>query len=168
MHGRTTVFEAIALLPANGKCRLAFMQNPLQCPPSEYGEARVRNPRFSRAAGVLAGNAGLLFVSGTASVRGRRIAGGNDAVAQTRATLENMAALMAAELLVERHGWPRPVTWADFRQIRVYVKTGAMLAAVKRCCQETFPGVPQLYLQADVCLPDALVEIEGVAAIRGS
>ena len=52
---------------------------------------------------------------------------------------------------------------SDIAKIRVYVKHPEDYPACRAICERRLPGVPALYLHADVCRPDLLVEIEAVA-----
>lgn len=140
------------------------VENPRQVSayhyPAEYGP---RAPTFARAA-AWPGDAAapLLFVSGTASIVGHRTVHHGDVVAQTRETIANLAAVLE-QAARQGHG---PFTLADL-SYRVYVRDAgdaAALAAVERALRDAAgPGVRPLFVHADVCRDDLLVEIEASA-----
>ncbi|WP_321799394.1 endoribonuclease L-PSP [Burkholderia sp. BCC1988] len=140
------------------------VENPRQVSayhyPAEYGP---RAPTFARAA-AWPGDAAapLLFVSGTASIVGHRTVHHGDVVAQTRETIANLAAVLE-QAARQGHG---PFTLADL-SYRVYVRDAgdpAALAAIERALRDAAgPGVRPLFVHADVCRDDLLVEIEASA-----
>ncbi len=140
------------------------VENPRQVSayhyPREYGP---RSPTFSRAAVVRLGGDGerrdVLFISGTASIVGHRTLHVGDVAAQTRETLANIAAVIdQANQIVPGAGY----RLADCLY-KVYVRHPADLAVIRAEIDRILPGAPILYLQADVCRSDLLVEIEASA-----
>ncbi|KVM95058.1 hypothetical protein [Burkholderia diffusa] len=140
------------------------VENPRQVSayhyPAEYGP---RAPTFARAAAWPGDDAApLLFVSGTASIVGHRTVHRGDVVAQTRETIANLAAVLE-QAARQGHG---PFALADL-SYRVYVRDAgdaAALAAIERVLREAAgPGVRPLFVHADVCRDDLLVEIEASA-----
>ena len=64
-------------------------------------------------------------------------------------------------------GWPDAgARLTDLAKIRVYVKHTKDFEACKAVCERRLGRIPAIYAQADVCRPDLLVEIEGVAFSR--
>ena len=121
------------------------------CPAPNYGMT------FERGTRLRFGDRSHLWISGTASIddHGRVLFAG-DAAAQTRRTLENIAALLAP------HG-------ADLRGMAyliVYVRNRNDGDIVRGIVRRAVPGtVPIVVVQAAVCRPAWLVEIEGMAII---
>ena len=157
--GMTThrvAFEGLLISPEGDRAQISWIDNPLQTPPFLYKSqaAPESNPSFSRAAAVGLADSVLLFISGTASIRGSDVVHPGDAAAQTETTIENIAALIHG-------GTPR-----DMHQVRVYVKRLEDFEVVRDCCRAHLPDVPCAYLIADVCRAECLVEIEGVAAFK--
>ncbi|EGD02649.1 endoribonuclease L-PSP, partial [Burkholderia sp. TJI49] len=118
---------------------------------------------FARAAAwPHAPGAPVLFVSGTASIVGHRTVHAGDVVAQTRETIANLVAVLE-QAARQGHG---PFTLADLNY-RVYVRDaadGAALAAIERVLREAAgPDLRALFVHADVCRDDLLVEIEAGA-----
>ena len=86
-----------------------------------------------------------------------------DAAAQTHETLDNIAALVGEENL-RRHGLPGlGVSLNDLVVARVYVKRQEDYAAVRGICRQRLLAIPIIYAIADICRPELLVEIEGIA-----
>ena len=83
--------------------------------------------------------------------------------AQTHQTLDIIAALIGRENFA-RHGLRGTgATLADLAHIRVYVKHAADYEKVLAICRRRVGELPAVYAVADVCRPELLVEIEGVA-----
>jgi chorismate lyase/3-hydroxybenzoate synthase len=173
-HGRDvtgSVPAACALGSSHGPLTIAFLagraaplsiENPRQTSayayPKQYGP---RSPTFSRACLVNLGQEEVLFISGTASVVGHATLHPADVVAQTRETMANIKAVLAeANRLSSQSGF-------DLAGLhyRVYVRQASDLAQIHRelmhCVGDTLNAV---YLQADVCRQDLLLEIEATAA----
>jgi len=49
--------------------------------------------------------------------------------------------------------------------LKVYVRFGRDLETVKAAVQQHFPDVPALYLLADICRQELLVEIDGICEL---
>ncbi|WP_202754857.1 chorismate transformation enzyme, FkbO/Hyg5 family [Burkholderia cenocepacia] len=140
------------------------IENPRQVSayhyPAQYGP---RAPTFARAAAWADGEATpVLFVSGTASIVGHRTEHRGDVIAQTCETVANLAAVLE-QAARQGHG---PFSLADLGY-RVYVRDAgdtAALAAIGRVLREAAgPHVRPLFVHADVCRDDLLVEIEASA-----
>lgn len=94
------------------------------------------------------------FISGTASIdhRGQVVHPG-DVLRQLNRALENVAGLL-------RSGG---ATLADMMHLTVYLRDSTDFGRVRDCLRERCAGLPTLVVQAPVCRPDWLVEVEGVA-----
>lgn len=175
-HGRDVtgrVPAACALGSAQGPLTIAFLagrvaplsiENPRQTSACEYPlQYGPRSPTFSRACLVRLGDEEVLFISGTASVVGHATLHPADVVAQTRETMVNIKAVLAeANRLSSRPGFDP----ADMHY-RVYVRHAADLALIRAELARCVGGAPlkAVYLQADVCRSDLLLEIEATAAL---
>jgi len=135
-----------------------FVENPRQVSayhyPQEYG---VHSPVFSRATLLRQPGWLTLFISGTASIVGHRSLHIGDVAAQTRETLTNIDALLGEA--------NRVAPGAAFRRealaCKVYVRHPADLPTVQAELAGAFPRDTRIvYLQADICRQDLLVEIE--------
>ncbi|MGA7965588.1 MAG: hypothetical protein WCB49_06840 [Gammaproteobacteria bacterium] len=137
------------------------VENPRQISafhyPPQYGKA---SPSFSRAlAKQWPDGRRQLYISGTASVVGHATL--HDTVlAQTRETLANLEALITAGVT---NGGPEASGLAAINPLKVYVRHRDDYPIVRQELSARLPADhPVLYLQADVCRPDLLVEIEGI------
>jgi enamine deaminase RidA (YjgF/YER057c/UK114 family) len=135
-----------------------MIENPRQTSayryPPKFG---IHSPSFSRAC-VLGESAGTnLFISGTASIVGHETIHPGDVSAQARETLANLDALLEEANRVV--GTPRYSL--DALKFKVYVRRPRDLDAIQRVLSASLrPAAPILYLQADVCREELLVEIE--------
>jgi chorismate lyase / 3-hydroxybenzoate synthase len=141
-----------------GRTAPAFLENPRQVSayhyPRQYGP---HSPVFSRAT-LLRQPGGLtLFISGTASIIGHRSVHVGDTAAQTREALTNIAALLEEANRVSRE--------AQFclgaLACKVYVRRPGDLPVIQTELKSALgEGARVIYLQADICRQDLLVEIE--------
>ena len=140
------------------------LENPQQTPAYDYQAVySPQPPRFSRAMAVVQGRFVSLLVSGTASIVDSRTVHPGDPVKQTEQTIDNIQRLITPEN-VSRLGLPGAgATRRDVAKLRVYVKQEFDYLACRRVVERRLPKVPAIYLSADVCRPDLLVEIEAVA-----
>jgi enamine deaminase RidA (YjgF/YER057c/UK114 family) len=162
---------ACALGTTRGPLTIAFMagrqaptpiENPRQVSaynyPNQYGP---RSPTFSRAAFAPLPGQELLFISGTASIVGHQTLHVGDVAGQTRETLANIAALLGAA-----NGRTRttPYTMAEL-SLRAYIRHAEDYPAVQTIVEEQVGAdAPVVYVQADICRNDLLVEIEAMAS----
>jgi chorismate lyase/3-hydroxybenzoate synthase len=136
------------------------IENPRQVSaysyPAQYGP---RGPTFSRA--LLASWDGLqqLYISGTAAIFGHLSQHEGDVGAQTDETIVNLRSVMDE---AHAHGL------IDVRQgaellFKVYLRQPQFRAITEARLREAFgPGPSIIYLQADICRRELLVEIEVV------
>ena len=109
------------------------------------------------------GTYATIFISGTASITSSETRHLGDAATQTRETLDNIVALVSEENL-RRHGLPGLGTSLEgLGLVRVYIKRQEDYAKVRAVCEQRLGELPAVYAIADVCRPDLLVEIEGIA-----
>lgn len=161
---------ACAIGLAGGPLSIAFMagaqpataiENPRQVSaydyPTDYGP---RSPTFSRAALACPPAQEILFVSGTASIVGHRTVHAGDAAAQCREVLANIAAVVDAANRRCRSG---PFTLGEL-SYRVYVRHEADLGRVREALAARLgPAADIVFVQADICRADLLLEIEATA-----
>ena len=148
----------VALLP---------LENPHQT--SAYDYARQYGseaPKFVRAMAVATGKLVTTFISGTASITASESRHDNSAERQTHQSLENIEALLAADSF-QRHGFVgHGATLDDLALARVYVKRQEDYDAVKAICRARLGELPTIYVVADICRPELLMEVEGVGFQR--
>jgi enamine deaminase RidA (YjgF/YER057c/UK114 family) len=162
--GRSLCISALAVVSDADNVVAVPLENPRQT--SAYAYSRVyspTSPKFSRGLALCDGNDTTLFISGTASITNSETRHVGDVVAQAHETLDNITALIGEDNLA-RHGLPgRGATLDGIGVARVYVKRPQDYAQVRAVCEKRLGGVPLNYVVADVCRPDLLVEIEGIA-----
>ncbi len=173
-HGREVVGNvpaACALGAESGALSIAFLagrvapvaiENPRQLSAYTYPETYgPRSPTFSRASLVCLGMHEYLFISGTASIVGHASLHSGDVIAQTRETMTNIEAVLAEA--------NRRVQFGNFNltdlYYRVYVKHPADVALIRaELASRIGATVNAIYLHADVCRQELLVEIEATAS----
>lgn len=135
--------------------------NPRQIAPHRYSKKYgPLPPCFARATRVGGPDRGaLLLVGGTASICGENTLHVNDLRGQIAETLRNLSTLVNSV-----HADPQPLSL--FRELRIYYPQATDLGVVRSELNDAFPNVAQIeYVGADLCRPELLVEIEGVAAV---
>ena len=120
-------------------------------------------PKFERAKLVRNGNRGLVYISGTAAIRGELSLVDVGVGEQTRITLENIEHLISDKTLGD--AGIEGVEDATIFSMRVYLKEESFLDRAREIIGEKYAGTPAVYLKADVCRDELLVEIEGFASI---
>jgi enamine deaminase RidA (YjgF/YER057c/UK114 family) len=165
--GRGLVLSAIALVSDRSDIRALPLENPRQTAAYDYAASySPQSPKFSRAMVLSCGAYTTIFISGTASITHSQTRHPGDAVKQTGETLDNIAALIAEENL-RRHGLPGLGTsLASLGFARVYIKRPEDYIVVRAVCEQRLGTLPTIYAIADICRPELLVEIEGVAFSR--
>lgn len=118
------------------------------CATQDYGV------HFERGTKIAYDDRAHLFLSGTASIDGGgRVVHEGDVLRQLDRTLQNIEALLGAG------GASLP----DLKHLIVYLRDPADYARVEAALARELPGVPCVIVQAAVCRPQWLVEIEGLA-----
>lgn len=132
------------------------LENPRQVAAYEYPDVYgPRSPSFARATRVPAELGGLLFVSGTASIVGHASVH-RDLGEQTRETVRNLERVRE----VAQEGGRR-LAWSLFK---VYLRQESDEPEARRLLSALLPpSVPTLFLRADVCRRELLIEIEAIA-----
>lgn len=115
-------------------------------------------PKFERARYLELFDKKLIFISGTASIRGENTVGIGDAEEQTVVTIENIQRLYSNEIL---YRLPGNNLQAKYGHARVYVKNRKDFASIKKTFKRYYGNLPVVYIIADICRDDLLVEIEG-------
>ncbi|HTL58175.1 MAG TPA: RidA family protein [Candidatus Limnocylindrales bacterium] len=167
MAGKGLNASCISLQTTRKDAFLLPLENPLQTPayayPPKYSE---KSPKFSRAKAFVQGRYVTTWISGTASVVHSESRFFGDVAQQTIQTIDNMQRLIAPENFAFHGIKGAGATLQDVAKIRVYLRHAKDLAVCKPICEERFGSVPAIYAVADICRPELLVEIEGVAFSR--
>lgn len=155
------VIDLNATLAYNSETVITPIDNPLQIAAHAYSQALLlgkpdeqlpckTTPKFERAKQVTQCGDGVLYVSGTAAIRGEQSLLNVGIEEQTRITIENINVLIGNHPLC---------------LIRVYLKKPEELQRAKAVIQTLCPDLPTGYLLADVCREELLIEIEGISTI---
>jgi len=124
-------------------------------------------PKFERGKIIITNNYIDIYVSGTAAIIGENTIPEIDVKSQTRTTIENILSLVSIENL--KNNIPEKyhsrlnklIDGFSFSYIRVYVKQENYVREVKKICLEYFGDSPTIFVVADICRKNLLVEIEG-------
>lgn len=162
--GTGLMTTCLALQTNRTDVKMLPLENPLQTSAFSYPKNySVKTPKFSRAMALRIADHVTTWISGTASIVNAETVHPGDVVAQTEQTLTNIERLISAENFA-RLGWADAgATLEDLAKVRVYVKHPEDYAKCREVCERRLGRVPMIFAQADVCRPDLLVEIEGVA-----
>lgn len=138
-------------------------ENPRQASayhyPAEYGP---RSPSFARASLLaLPGQTAKLFVSGTASVVGYQTLHPYELDAQIDVTLENLD-LLLAHVATGTLGANGELPELAAEILKVYVRHPTDLDVIRQRVEAAYPNVPAVYVAADICRADLLLEIDGI------
>lgn len=150
----------VCFLAGRAAAAPVFVENPRQVSayryPAEYGPC---SPTFSRANVVRLGGDAVLFLSGTASIVGHQTLHKGDVIAQTHETLANIDAVIAEARRLTDVNFPR-----ENLCCKVYLRHAEHLAPVRDELHRALgPSAKLLFLRADICRRDLLIEIEATA-----
>lgn len=145
-----------------GRAPVVHIENPRQQSaydyPRQYGPA---SPSFARASLVNWPASSQLFISGTASIVGHQSHHPGDLDSQLQTTFDNIDALL--ERCAHQTGLTnRPV----LSLVKVYIRDPADYARTAERVQQHFGDTPVLYLQADICRRELMVEIDGLCNLN--
>jgi len=163
-RGDDLAISCIAIRANRPDVVLIPLENPRQTAACDYGvKYGSASPKFSRAMALFCGRDASILISGTASITGSATRHDQDAVAQIQESLDNIEALIS-EANLARHGLPGfGATLDDLAYVRVYLKRPEDYKQVRQVCDERLGKLPAIYALADICRPELLVEIEGMA-----
>ena len=152
-HARTdarVVLDSYAVAGLQAR-QVRYLRAPEHlCPTSDYGVA------FERATAVDYADRRHVFISGTASIdHTGSIVHEGDVLAQLDRTLENIDALLAQA----------EANSGDLAMIIVYLRDPADAAIIGRALHDRLGTVPCVMVDAPVCRPGWLIEIEGIAVL---
>lgn len=164
MGGTGLVAGCVALRSRRADSFLLALENPQQTPAYAYHPRySPHSPKFSRAVALVLGQNITTWLSGTASVVHSLSRHPGDIQKQTEQTIENMERLISSENFGFHGVKGAGARLSDLAKVRIYLKRPQDFAACKAICERRLGAVPAIYAVADVCRPELLVEIEGVA-----
>ena len=136
------------------------IENPRQVSAFHYPSIySPKSPSFSRAMVKCWNGQSDLYISGTASVVGHETRHVNDSIGQLQESARNIKQLLQeAQRLTD--------TPAEALQkhtlLKIYLRQAEELAQIDEQINTLFkPETPRIYLQADICRQDLLLEIDG-------
>jgi len=164
MNGGGVIIEFVAV-----KSREVItkpVDNPEQISAHSYSEKVLvgdeciikTTPKFERARYLQLKDKKLIFISGTASITGEKTVGIGDPVEQTEVTIQNIQRLYTNEIL---QNLSKDKLQPKYGHARVYVKKRKDFPAIRRTFKTHFGNLPVVYIIADICRENLLVEIEG-------
>jgi enamine deaminase RidA (YjgF/YER057c/UK114 family) len=166
-----SIFVSVLAIVPTSETIIAAIDNSLQIPAYNYSETVLvegktnhlkTTPKFERGKYITNGKSRIFYVSGTAAIRAEQSTNPNEAALQTRQTVENINFLISNEN-IQRYTIEKNV-YLSLNSIRVYVKRCQDYAAIKAEVEKAWPNVTAIYLLAEVCRTELLVEIEGIAS----
>ncbi len=147
--------DADAAVFRHSACFATSIDNNLQVAAHAYSEGvletarqKKTTPKFERAKSLTFDGRRVIYISGTAAIRGEESLKGVGLERQLHITMENIAHLV---------GNARP------EMLRVYLKYKSDYAEAERLMNAYGLDIPISYMWADVCRDELLIEIEGIA-----
>lgn len=139
----------------NKECYSTPIDNKLQVAAHAYSDQVLElankqktTPKFERAKSMTFKERDLIYISGTAAIRGEESLTNVGLSRQLQITMENIAQLIGK---------------AEIEMLRVYLKDKSFYQEAKRGLNEYSLNIPISYMWADVCRDELLIEIEGIA-----
>lgn len=162
----TMTIDFVAIKSNDAK--IVNINNPNQVNAYNYGqevlvgssliETDKKTPLFERAKYLSSFDNAFIFISGTASIVGEKSLGLDDVIEQTNITIKNIFNLTSVENLKLNCS-----TESKLSYLRVYVKRREDMNTIIKVCKDHYGNIPTLFVKADICRDDLLVEIEGEA-----
>jgi enamine deaminase RidA (YjgF/YER057c/UK114 family) len=169
MSAASLVVSCVALETRREDVLLLSLENPQQTPAYAYHpKYSSQSPKFSRAMALLVGDYMTTWISGTASIVSSESRYLGDIEKQTQQTIDNIQRLISPDNLAACGVSGAGAGFEDLAKIRVYLKRPEDLAKCQAICTRRFGSIPAIYALAEVCRPELLVEIEGIAFSRCS
>ncbi len=162
------VVVSLVAVATNPSVKICPIDNPLQIPAFAYSAEQLigqssapkLTPKFERAKVVQTQSGSICYVSGTAAIRGEKSMTNVNAAQQTLQTIENIERLISADNLT-RQGVAD--TQLNLSGLRIYLKHWDDFGEIREVVNTHWANIPAVYLQADVCREELLLEIEAIA-----
>lgn len=150
------VVDLDAVILKKENCSVLPIDNKLQVAAHAYSERvlavshkQKATPKFERAKLLSIEDKGLIYISGTAAIRGEESLKEVGLSRQLEITMENIAELIGNKGIVS--------------MLRVYLKDKSFVQEAEQLMDAYKLSVPVSYMWADVCRDELLIEIEGIA-----
>lgn len=151
--GRQRANHILQVFWLAGKVPGQSLENPRQV--SAYNYPRVHGPVSPVFARALIAPDHTLLISGTASIVGHHSQHHDDAMEQLEETVRNLASFAPH---VRR---PRPGAQGDL--LKVYVREPELTPRIAERLRQLYPASDMLFVAADVCRRELLLEIEAIS-----
>ncbi len=162
--GNDVAIGCLALRANRPGVALFPLENPLQTSAYDYAhQYGSETPKFVRAMAVATGELVTTFISGTASITASESRHDNSVEQQTHQSLDNIEALIASDSFRHHGLGGLEATLDDLAVARVYVKRQEEYGTVRAICGARLGELPTIYAVGDICRPELLVEVEGIA-----
>lgn len=162
--------EACFLISENLKP--VVVSNPLQLAAHSYSDKVLvstlplkSTPKFERAKALVNHRSSTVFISGTAAILGEDSSASVEPEKQTSQTLHIIQQLASRENLF-KHTRVDQVIQSHYKNVRVYLKNGYISDQIKQQVSQFFQNEHPLFLSADICRDNLLVEIEAELQIN--
>ncbi len=142
------------------------IDNPLQISAHGYTEDVLAGekcpdkttPKFERARYLQMFNKKLILISGTAAILGEKTAEVGDSARQAEIAIENIKQLYSEKVV---SSFTNRTLIPKYGHARVYIKNRKDFGIIKKTFERYYDDLPVVYIIADICRDDLLVEIEG-------
>ena len=173
MHGGV-ILDFCALRPGESTT-IKAVENPHQLNAYDYGQQVLKGaapegnrpkhaPQFERALLIANRKEAVLHISGTASIIGQETVGKDDIEKQTIVTINNMG-LLSDTRRIKQMIPSSALSGFRYSLLRVYIKRDRDFKRVRDICLEHYSGVPAVFIRADICRDDLLMEVEAEAEL---
>lgn len=146
------------------------LDNPLQIAAHKYSQGVLlgavdpctqqrTTPKFERGRVIGTSGRQTIYISGTAAIRGETSLIADDVTEQTRITMENIDHLIAPV------NSPESGISSEYKLLRIYVKNPSQMEEVRTYMKANYPDIKKIYICADICREELLLEIEGIAEL---
>lgn len=156
--------EDLWLIFIAGNGAMTPLENPNQVSAYNYPERYgPKSPSFSRAVRFKSPQHDVVFISGTASILGHETHAPNDIRRQCEITIDNLSTLLKTHHL-------QPLwQWGERAAFKIYLRQAKDQVLVKECLKSWLhPTSRVIWLEADICRRDLLLEIEATLDLSGS
>ena len=151
---------------AHSECYATPIDNKLQIAAHAYSDQvleaaqqKKATPKFERAKSMTFDDRRIVYISGTAAIRGEESLVGVGLGRQLHITMENIGQVFTRDrLLGEIWGYA-----FDGEMLRVYLKEKSFYEEARELLEGYNLNIPISYMWADVCRDELLIEIEGIA-----
>ena len=140
---------------ARPECYATPIDNKLQIAAHAYSaqvleaaQQKKATPKFERAKSMTFDDRRIVYISGTAAIRGEESLVGVGLGRQLHITMENIGQLIGK---------------AKLKMLRVYLKEKSFYEEARELLEGYNLNIPISYMWADVCRDELLIEIEGIA-----